>query len=90
MAGRAGSDPPHTHKKRTQHFAFNSMQMDFGAAQQHSAHLRAAATQGPADSSASIVMAAAGILGALSFIPSWEVFIYCLNTLFGCSAPFRL
>lgn len=89
MARRQGQTPP-PNKKWTQHFAFNSMHTDFGAAQQHSAHLRAAATQGPADSSASIVMAAAGVLGALSFIPSWEIFIYCLNTLFGCSAPFRL
>lgn len=39
MAGRAGSDPPPP-KKRTQHFAFNSMHTNFGAAQQHSAHLR--------------------------------------------------
>lgn len=66
------------------------MRTDVGAAQQHSTHLRAAATQGTADSSASIVMAAAGVLGALSFILSWEGFIYCLNTLLGCSAPFRL
>lgn len=30
MAGRAGSDPPPPNKKRTQHFAFNSMHTDFG------------------------------------------------------------
>lgn len=79
----AGSAPP-PNKKRTQHFAFNSTHITLGLP------TSAAATQGPADSSASIVMAAAGVLGALSFILSWEVFIYCLNTLFGCSAPFRL
>lgn len=71
----------------TQHFAFKSVHMcpgPHGGTEPTSGLLPPRAL--PTVLLASVT-AATGVLAALSFCLSWEVFIYCLNTLFGCPPP---